>query len=59
MTRPYDVPQAPPPVGRDPYLEELKSVARSFGYTPESIDRLLAMGFYPEEVEEFLYEGEI
>ena len=59
VTRPYDVPQAPPPVGRDPYLEELKSVARSFGYTPESIDRLLAMGFYPEEVEEFLYEGEI
>lgn len=43
----------------DPYLEEIKSVATAFGYTPEAIDRLSAMGFSPEELEEFLYCGEI
>lgn len=39
------------------YLDELKSVAAAFGYTPESIDRLLRQGFLPEEIEEFLYEN--
>ena len=40
----------------------MKSVAPSFGYTPEAIDRLFASGMEPEEIEEFLcygYGGEI
>ena len=41
------------------YLEEVKSVASAFGYTPETIDRLAAMGFSAEELEEFLYCGEL
>lgn len=46
----------------DPYLEALKEVASSFGYTPEAIDRLAAMGFSADEIEEFIccdccYEG--
>lgn len=41
------------------YLEEIKSVASAFGYAPEDIDRLAAMGFSPEELEEFLYCGEL
>ena len=38
------------------YIEDLKSVASSFGYEPEVVDRLLACGHQPEEIEEFLYE---
>lgn len=38
------------------YLDELKSVAGYYGYTSESIDRLLRQGFLPEEIEELLYE---
>ena len=36
------------------YLEELKSVACSYGYTPEAVDRMLESGFTVDEVEEFL-----
>ena len=47
----------------DPHLEALKDVASSFGYTPEAIDRLAAMGFGADEIEEFMccgfYEGMI
>ena len=43
----------------DTYLDEIKSVAAAFGYTPESIDRLAGLGFSPEELEEFLYCGEL
>ena len=43
----------------DSYLEEVRSVASAFGYTPEAIDRLAAMGFSAEELEEFLYCGEL
>lgn len=39
------------------YLDELKSVVSYYGYTPESIDRLIRQGFLPEEIEELLYEG--
>ena len=38
------------------YLDDLKSVASYYGYTPESIDRLVRQGFLPEEIEELLYE---
>lgn len=43
----------------DEYLDELKSVAGSFGYTPGMIDRLLRQGFTTDEIEEFLYCGEL
>ena len=39
------------------YLDDLKSVAACYGYTPESIDRLLRQGFLPEDIEELLYEN--
>ena len=39
------------------YLDELKAVASAYGYSPESIDRLVRHGFLPEEIEEFIYEG--
>ena len=43
----------------DPYLEDLKTVAASFGYSADAIDRLISMGFMPEELEEFIYCGEL
>ena len=43
----------------DAYLKEVKAIAVSFGYDPEDIDRLAEKGFTPEEIEEFLYEGEL
>lgn len=39
------------------YLEELKSVAAWYGFSSESIDRLLESGLSTDEIEEFLYEG--
>ena len=39
------------------YLEELKSVAGCYGYSPASVDRLLESGFSTDEMEEFLNEG--
>ena len=41
------------------YLEEIKSVASAFGYSPEEIERLAREGISPEELEEFLYCGEL
>lgn len=41
------------------YLNELKSVASSFGYSPESIDELLFQGFTMDDVEELLYCGQL
>ena len=38
------------------YLDELKSVACCYGYSPDAVDRMLASGFTTDEVEEFLYE---
>lgn len=43
----------------DSYLEEVKSVASAFGYAPEEIDQLAEMGFSPEELEDYLYCGEL
>ena len=43
----------------DPYLEEIKSVAAAFGYTPEDIDQLYQEGFTPEELESVLYSREL
>ena len=38
------------------YVEELKSMASAFGYTPDDVDILLGEGLTPEEIEEFFYE---
>ena len=43
----------------NPYLEDLKSVAMSFGYAPDDIDTLVQQGFTEEDIEEFLYGGEL
>lgn len=39
----------------DKYIDEIKSVAASFGYTGEDIDMLIHEGFEPMEIEEYLY----
>ena len=62
LYRSYIPRRAEKTASQDPYLAELKSVAPSFGYTPEAVDRLFASGMEPEEIEEFLcygYCGEI
>ena len=41
------------------YLEELKSVAGAFGYDPDTLDEMYDVGFTPEELEEYLYSGEL
>ena len=55
--RPWEERELPAP--EDNYLEEVKSVASAFGYAPEEIDRLARLGFSLEELEEFLYGGEL
>ena len=47
--------RAPPCPMEDSYLNVIKSVAMAFGYAPEDIDQLCALGFTPEEIEEYLY----
>lgn len=54
--RQYDMPVLTAP---DCYLDEIKSVAAAFGYTPEAIDRLASMGFFAEDLKGFLYCGEM
>lgn len=44
---------------QDGYVNELKSVASAFGYTPEDIDWLIREGISPEEIEEYFYSGEL
>lgn len=51
--------KAPGPAHDGSYLDEIKSVASAFGYAPEEIDRLAGLGFSPEDLEEFLYCGEV
>lgn len=41
------------------YMDELKAVAMTFGYTPENIDQLAAQGWSAEEIENLLYESEV
>jgi len=38
------------------YIDDLKSIASYHGYSSAEIDELLAQGFSPFEIEEFLYE---
>lgn len=44
--------------GQKEYVDQLKSMASTFGYAPSAIDRMLRHGFTLEEIEEFLYCGE-
>lgn len=37
------------------YADLIRSMAQTFGYTPEDVDALLAEGFCPEEIEEMFY----
>ena len=37
------------------YIQDLKSVAGCYGYSPEEIDNLLSDGYVPEEIENMLY----
>lgn len=39
----------------DMYIDDLKEVAKCYGYSPKAIDELLEQGFSPEEVEEYIY----
>ena len=43
----------------DRYVDELKAVAKSMGYSAEDIDELLEVGFSPNEIEESLYCMEV
>lgn len=40
---------------KDDYIEDLKSVAAYQGFSPEVVDTLLAEGFMPEEIEDYIY----
>ena len=41
------------------YWEDLKSVAASYGYTPDVIDECRELGYTTDEIEEMIYFGEI
>ena len=54
----WDTPLYPRlPHSEEEHLSLLKSVAKSFGFTSEMIDRLLDQGFTTMEIEELLYDG--
>lgn len=41
------------------YIDDLKGIAKNFGYEPEEIDALINDGFTPDEIEEYLYTGDL
>lgn len=41
------------------HLDELKTVALAFGYSPGDVDLLAAQGFTADELEDLFYSGEI
>ena len=54
----WDTPLYPRlPHSEEKHLSLLKSVAKSFGFTGEMVDRLLDQGFSTDVIEEILYEG--
>ena len=54
----WDTPLYPRlPHSEEEHLSLLKSVAKSFGFTGEMVDRLLDQGFTIDDVENLLYEG--
>ena len=44
-----------PKYANNDYIEDLKSIAVHFGYTPDDIDVLVSNGFTPEEIEDYIY----
>ena len=44
---------------QDEYINDLKSVAAAYGYTPHDIDVFLGYGLCPEEIEEIMCCGEV
>lgn len=42
-------------VATNDYIEDLKSVAAYQGYSPEDVDELLSYGWFPEEIEDYIY----
>ena len=40
------------------YIEDLKSVAKAYGYDETDVDNLLRDGFTPDEIEEYIYCAE-
>lgn len=57
--RPYGYSLWDMDTAQDSYVNELKSVASAFGYTPGDIDWLIREGISPEEIEEYFYSGEL
>lgn len=54
----WDTPLYPKvPHSEEEHLALLKSVAKSFGFTGEMVDRLLDQGFTIDDIENLLYEG--
>ena len=45
--------------GQDECIDDLKSVASAYGYTPHDIDVFLTYGLCPEEIEEIMCCGEV
>lgn len=45
--------------GQDEYINDLKSVASAYGYTPHDIDVFLSYGLCPEEIEGIMCCGEV
>jgi len=39
------------------YIQQIKTVAGYFGYSPEDVDFLIDMGYTPEDLEELFYTG--
>jgi len=48
-----------PSRGQADYIRAIKDVARAYGINPDQIDQLLDEGVEPEEIEDYLYCGEV
>lgn len=55
----YDKPKNKNKKEDNSYYNDLVSVARYYGYDKQEIDELLEMGFTLEEIEEYIYTGEV
>lgn len=42
-------------LGESTYLDDLKNIAKGYGYDSETIDELLSSGFTTDEIEEYIY----
>lgn len=55
----WSAPSSPSTALLDPaekqYLDDMKHIAFHFGYLPKDIDELVAEGYTPDEIEEFLF----